>query len=604
MRESIIEVLKTLGEAIVLVILVMFLFLQNWRSTLIPAITIPVSLIGTFAFVKLLRLLDQHADALRHRARHRHRRRRRDRRDREHRAAHARVREERARRRRVDAMREVFCAVVVIGIVLVAVFVPVAFFPGTTGRLYQQFSLTIAFAVVLSVFNAVTFTPALSALLLDKETPRARPVLHGREPRHRRRHERLRARACAARCGCELVDARCCSSLALGATWLDLSARCPSSFVPDEDEGYFITIVQAPAGASLEYTTNIAKQAEQIILQAAGHRRRCSRCGLQLQRRGAEQRPDVRAAEGLRGARGRRALARRGARIACAGQLFGIPGALVIPFAPPAIQGLSAFGGFQFEVLDQIGRRHHRAWRTSRSRWRAQATSRGRVAGLFSQLHAPTIRSSSSTIDRDRARSLGLPMREVTDALQVLLGSQYVNDFDFNNRAYRVYVQARPAVPRAAGRPAAALRARAERRTWCRSTAVVRAERDDGAAGHQPLQPVPLGGDHRRRRAGRELGPGARRTMEQIARETLPPGFDFAWAGQSLEEIKAGSQAVYLFALSDPARLPGAGGAVRELGAAVHHPARRAARGVRRARARSCCAGSPTTCSARSGWSC
>ncbi|MCR4374424.1 MAG: efflux RND transporter permease subunit, partial [Acidobacteria bacterium] len=168
-RESIVEVLKTLVEAILLVILVMFLFLQNWRSTLIPAITIPVSLIGTFAFVKVFGfsintltlfgivlatgiVVDDAIVVI------------------ENIERHMREYGKTARRAALDAMREVFSAVVVIGIVLVAVFVPVAFFPGTTGRMYQQFSLTIAFAVVLSVVNAITFTPALSALLLDKES--------------------------------------------------------------------------------------------------------------------------------------------------------------------------------------------------------------------------------------------------------------------------------------------------------------------------------------------------------------------------------------------------------------------------------------------------
>src|SRR5687768_11082767 len=168
-RASIEEVLITLGEAILLVILVMFLFLQNWRSTIIPAITIPVSLIGTFAFIKLFDfsintltlfgivlatgiVVDDAIVVI------------------ENIERHMSEYKKGARQASHDAMREVFSAVVVIGIVLVAVFVPVAFFPGTTGRLYQQFSLTIAFAVVLSVFNAVTLTPALSALLLDRET--------------------------------------------------------------------------------------------------------------------------------------------------------------------------------------------------------------------------------------------------------------------------------------------------------------------------------------------------------------------------------------------------------------------------------------------------
>ena len=180
------------------------------------------------------------------------------------------------------------------------------------------------------------------------------------------------------------------------------------------------------------------------------------------------------------------------------GPLFGIPGGMVVPFAPPAIQGLSVFGGFQFEVLDQIRRRHHRPGRGDAARWSAQGNQSGRVAGLFSSFRADDPQLVVN-IDRDRARSLGLPMREVTDALQVFLGSQYVNDFDFNNRAYRVYVQADQRF-RADPGDLGQLYARARQRRDGAARHRRAAERDDGAAGHQPLQPVPLGGDHRRRR--------------------------------------------------------------------------------------------------------
>ena len=161
--------LKTLVEAIALVVLVIFVFLQTWRSTIIPAITIPVSLIGAFAFVKLMGfsintltlfgiilatgiVVDDAIVVIENIERH----------IQEYKVS--------ARKAASDAMREVFGAVVATGLVLIAVFVPVAFFPGTTGRLYAQFSMTIAFAVALSVFNAVTLTPALSALLLDRES--------------------------------------------------------------------------------------------------------------------------------------------------------------------------------------------------------------------------------------------------------------------------------------------------------------------------------------------------------------------------------------------------------------------------------------------------
>ncbi|PYQ47839.1 MAG: hydrophobe/amphiphile efflux-1 family RND transporter, partial [Acidobacteria bacterium] len=262
-RESIKEVLVTLVEAIILVILVMFLFLQNWRTTLIPAITIPVSLVGTFAFVKLFNfsintltlfgivlatgiVVDDAIVVIENIERH--------------------MREEKksAHLAAIDAMREVFGAVVVIGLVLVAVFVPVAFFPGTTGRLYQQFSLTIAFAVVLSVFNAVTFTPALAAVLLEKQSH-----THGRFFSGVNRaieagtkgYVGLLHRALGLR---PLMLGLFALGL-LGTWWLFKTV--PSAFVPDEDEGYFITVVQAPAGASLGYTTDICKKSEEILFK-------------------------------------------------------------------------------------------------------------------------------------------------------------------------------------------------------------------------------------------------------------------------------------------------------------------------------------------------
>ena len=197
---SIAEVLKTLVEAIILVVLVIFVFLQTWRSTLIPAITIPVSLIGAFAFVKLMGfsintltlfgiilatgiVVDDAIVVIENIERH----------IQEYKVS--------ARKAASDAMREVLGAVVATGLVLIAVFVPVAFFPGTTGRLYAQFSITIAFAVALSVFNAVTLTPALSALLLDRTTPSQEPVLRAVRAHHRCRdavlRRRARGRACA-----------------------------------------------------------------------------------------------------------------------------------------------------------------------------------------------------------------------------------------------------------------------------------------------------------------------------------------------------------------------------------------------------------------------
>jgi hydrophobic/amphiphilic exporter-1 (mainly G- bacteria), HAE1 family len=540
-RQSIVEVLKTLAEAIGLVILVMFVFLQKWRSTIIPAVTIPVSLVGTFAFVKLFdfsintltlfgivlatgMVVDDAIVVIENIERH--------------------IREfgKSAHDAAVDAMREVFSAVVVIGVVLVSVFVPVAFFPGTTGRMYQQFSLTIAFAVVLSVFNAVTFTPALSALLLEKEShtsgrffTRVNRVIDGGTTFY---VETLR-KVLRWRRGMLALFA-----LGLVAAW-GIFQLVPSAFVPEEDEGYFITILQAPPGASLPYTDGIARKAEQILLaqpevaavfSVAGFSFSGSapNQGLMFVRlKDYEQRRDP-----------AHSLSAVLARIR--GQLLSIPGALVIAVAPPSIQGLSTFGGFQFEVLDESGGEIAGLASTTQQVIQDGYQS-GKVTGLYSSFTANDPQLLVD-IDRDRARSFGLPIGEITDALAVLLGSDYVNDFDFNNRAYRVYVQADEpfrSQPSALGR----YYVRTDKGEMVPLSAVVSTTETTAPSviSHFNL--------FRSAEISGSAVPGtssgqALRTMEEIAQKSLPSGFGFAWAGQSLEEIKAGSQAAFIFALS------------------------------------------------------
>ena len=540
-RESIIEVLKTLAEAIGLVVLVMFIFLQNWRSTIIPAVTIPVSLVGTFAFVKLFGfsintltlfgivlatgiVVDDAIVVIENVERH--------------------MREEKkpARLAAIDAMREVFGAVVVIGVVLVAVFLPIAFFPGTTGRMYQQFSLTITFAVILSVFNAVTFTPALAALLLDQQ-----PHSKGRFFRGVDRviesstsfYVRVVRGALRWRLAMLVVFV-----VGLAATWW-VYRVVPGSFVPNEDEGYLMTIVQAPAGASIEYTTNIMKQAEQVyfaqdevaaVFSVAGFSfsGAASNSGLMFVRlKDFDER--VGPAHSLTTVINR-----------LMGPLMGIPGALVIPVAPPPIQGLSAFGGFQFEVLDATGGDISQLAAVTQQLAMAGNAS-GRVTGLFSGFTANDPQLVVE-IDRDRARSLGLPIREVTDALGVLLGSQYVNDFDFNNRAYRVYVQGDQQF-RAKPTDLKQYYARASNGDMVPLSTVVKVSETTAPAviNHFNL--------FRSTEITGSALPGvssgdALNEMERLAGQTLPSGFTFAWAGLSLEEIKSGSQAAYLFALS------------------------------------------------------
>jgi HAE1 family hydrophobic/amphiphilic exporter-1 len=541
-QESINEVLKTLAIAVALVVLVMFLFLQSWRATLIPTITLPVSLIGAFAFVHLLGfsintltlfaivlatgiVVDDAIVVIENIERH--------------------IQEYRkgAAEAAADAMGEVFSAVIATALVLIAVFVPVAFFPGTTGRLYQQFALTIAFAVAISAFNALTLTPALSALLL-KHSQHGKGaffrgvegLIHGGTGLYIRTVRGLMR----VRWAMVVVFAGL-----LGATYF-VYTRLPQSFFPEEDPGYLMTIVQAPAGASLQYTANVTKEAEGILAKVPEVEAVFSVAGFSF----AGSAPN----QGLIFAKLKEFDQRPGdehrlpailARLR--GQLFGIQNAFVIPFAPPSIQGLGQFGGFTFEVLDQGGGTNIQNLAGATFGIIGAAQQSQRVTGLFSSFTANDPQLAVD-IDREKARSLGLPISEITNAMQIYLGSAYVNDFDFNNRAYRVYVQADKqfrADPKALGQYYA--RTNSGQMVPLASVVRVRETTAPQVISHFNL--------FRSAEIAGSAAPGfssgqAIQEMERLAGQALPQGFGYAWSGISLEEIKAGRQSAYIFGIA------------------------------------------------------
>ncbi len=539
---SIVEVLKTLVEAIILVVLVIFVFLQSWRSTLIPAITIPVSLIGAFAFVKLMGfsintltlfgiilatgiVVDDAIVVIENIERH----------IQEYKVS--------ARKAASDAMREVLGAVVATGLVLIAVFVPVAFFPGTTGRMYAQFSITIAFAVALSVFNAVTLTPALSALLLDRTS------------HHKSRFFAPFERLIDLGTRFYVAVLRSCLRWrwavvvvfvgTLGLTWW-VYRTVPQAFIPEEDPGYFIIQVQGPAGASLEYTGQIAKRAEDIILKDPDVMALFSIMGFSFSGAASNQ--------GLMFVRLKPFAERIGdehsvqavlGRIS--GPLFGIPGAIVVGFTPPAIQGLSRFGGFEFQVLDQSGGDITRLAQATQAIAGAGNQSPKLRPGLFSPFTAndPQLQV---TIDRERALALGLPLGEITSALQIFLGSQYVNDFEFNNRAYRVYVQADQDF-RSNPQALRQLYARTRTGDMVPLEQVVRMQETTAPQVINHFNLFRSASINGSAAAGVSSGE-ALSEMERLADANLPEGMSYAWSGISLEESKAGRQSFLIFGLA------------------------------------------------------
>ncbi len=537
--DSIHEVLKTLVEAIIFVMIVMFVFLQDWRSTLIPAVTIPVSLVGAFAFIKLLNfsintltlfgivlatglVVDDAIVVIENIQRH--------------------MSEERsdAHIAASKAMGEVTGAVVATSLVLVAVFVPVAFFPGTTGLLYQQFSLTIAFAIGISAFNSLTFTPSLSALLLRPETGKKNIFFRAVE------HVIHRGTAYYVYSAKKAIGLRYLVLIVffagLAATYV-VYKMVPTGFVPDEDQGWFMITVQAPQGASVEYTSKAMRQVEAVVAKEKDIIGAFTVVGFSFSGSGANKGMVFLNLANIDQRKGEQnsatAIVNR-----IRGPLMQLTDVQAFPFLPPSIAGISSFGGFTFEVQDEGGNSVEQLYNVTQDLVR-EGNSRKDLSGLFSAFTANDPQFVVN-IDRAKARSLQVPIDQISDALQVYMGSAYVNDFDFNNRAYRVYVQADQSFRR---------QPRDRRQFYVRSYTNDMIPLDNVVNITESTSPQVITHYNLFRSAEIDgsAGPGyssgqAIAAMDTVAKK-LPLGFNYTWSGLSLEEIKSGSQSALLFGL-------------------------------------------------------
>ncbi len=539
--ESIRDVLITLLQAIALVIIVIYVFLQDWRSTFIPAITIPVSLIGTFVFVKLLGfsintltlfgitlatglVVDDAIVVIENVERHIV-----EGITEPHNAASV-------------AMKEVAGAVIATSLVLVAVFVPVALFPGTTGILFRQFALTIAFSVSISAFNALTLTPALSAIFLGKHRERAKgrffKLFNDAFNAGTSFYQSTVRRA---------LDWRLASLLVffalLGCTYW-VYQRVPRAFIPEDDQGYLMFIVQAPQGASLTYTRDVCGKAEEVISRDPEIDGVFTVVGFGAAGSASNQAmlyANLRPFENRKGAVHTAAAAITRLR----SSLSAVSGAIVVPFNPPAVFGLGQFGGFQFE-LEDLGRNSLQSIAETANKLAAQGNASKDIVGLFTSFTANDPQYLVR-IDREKAKSLQVPLSQITDALQVYMGSVYVNDFDFNNRSYRVYVQAD-----------SQFRSQPKdiRQYYLRSDTGKMISLDNLVAVEQTANPQVIPHYNLFRSAeingaaapGHSSGEGIA-AMEGLARKVLPNGMAFEWSGLSLEEIESGGKALVLFAL-------------------------------------------------------
>lgn len=542
-EQSLTEVVWTLIQAVALVVLVIFVFLQDWRTTVIPAITIPVALIGTFAIVKIFdfsinsltlfgltlatgMVVD---DAIV-------------------------VVEDIARkiqdlgmtpaRAAIESMRELTGAVIATSLVLMAVFIPVAFFPGTTGALYRQFALTIAFAIALSTFNALTLTPTLSGLLLRSKPP-VGGWLGAIFARFNRFLDWLRA---TYRGTLELLNAvkplvlAAFVALLVVTGWLYRSV--PSAFLPDEDQGYFITLVGAPEGVSINYTSNVMRQVEEEILAMPGVRATFAVGGFGFSgstvNNGvifttlvpwAEREPGQSAP-------------------ALIGQLFGkfsqITEARVFPVNPPAIQGLGQFGGFQYQLQDRQGNLSLATLVAKMDDLLATANQHPNLQNVFSTYSAATPQLLIN-VNRDRAKALDVDVDDVFDTLQTYLGSRYVNDFTQGQRTYRVYVQADEQFRSDPGDiPKLYVRSGQDEMIPLGNLIDIAP-----ATGAQTINHYNL---YRAIEVNGAAAPGvssgvALQAMQEVSAQMLPPSMGYEWSGSSLEEIESGNQAPIIFGL-------------------------------------------------------
>ncbi len=557
-RESIMEVLSTLVAAIVIVIAVIFLFLLDWRATIIPAVTIPVSLIGTFAFVKAFGfsinsltlfgitlatglVVDDAIVVIENVQRHMHM---------EHSDPH---------RATSRAMGEVTSAVIATSLVLIAVFVPVSFFPGTTGILYRQFSLTIAFSIAISAFNALTLSPALSALFLrgEEHRPRQLDFLHIRLISHifaafihgadslvswtGNTYARIVRRGLKLRYVLVVLF-----FVGLAAT-VKIYRAVPTGFIPQEDQGYFMVVVQAPPGSSLAYTTRLAEKGAAIIGQNPDVAGLFSVAGFSLSGSAANSGlmfVSTKIALGDKKGNGTAdILASISPKLS---QLLFVPnGGLVAAFQPPAVQGVGSFGGFQFMLQDQgsntlsdLDRVAHQIVGASHAR--------NDLTGLITTFSANDPQELV-TVDREKAKAMGVSIAQVAATLNVFMGSEYINDFDFNNRTYRVYVQAdEPFRMQASDLHSYYVRSDSGRMIPLDNLVSVAEDAGPPVITHYNLfRAVEIDGS-----AARGYSSGqALLAMDHLAHQIMMPGMAYEWTGLTLDELESSGETIVIFGL-------------------------------------------------------
>lgn len=549
-RASIEAVVHTLLEAVALVVLVVILFLQTWRASIIPLIAVPVSIIGTFAvmhvfgfsinaltlFGLVLAIGIVVDDAI--------------------------VVVENVERNieqgltpkdaAYQAMQEVTGPIIAIALVLIAVFVPLAFITGLTGQFYKQFALTVAISTVISAFNSLTLSPALAAVLLKSHDAPKDALTRGMDRVlgwFFQRFNRFFHRSSEAYGhGVKGVISRraivMVGYVALIGVTFGLFKAVPGGFVPGQDKQYLVGFAQLPDGATLDRTEEVIRRMGDIALKLPGVESAVAFPGLSINGFTNSSNSGI-VFVTLKPFEERKTANLSAGAIAAQlnGKFSAIQEAFIAMFPPPPVAGLGTIGGFKLQIEDRAGLGYD-ALNDATKAFIAKAQTAPQLAGLFSsyQVNVPQLYAD---IDRTRARQLGVPVTSVFDTMQIYLGSLYVNDFNKFGRTYSVRVQA-DAKFRARADDVGLLKVRSDTGEMVPLSALLKIKESAGperAMRYNGFLTADLNGGAA---PGYSTGQ-AQAAVEKLAAETFPKGIAFEWTDLTYQEIIAGNSSLIVF---------------------------------------------------------
>lgn len=541
---SIEKVVHTLVEAFILVGLVVFIFLGDWRSTIIPALAVPVSLIGTFMFMQFfgitLNLITLFAlvlaigvvvdDAIVVIE-----------------AVHAKMEEDHLSPRKATkkAMREISGAIIAITFLMAAVFVPVAFMSGPVGLFYRQFSITMATAIILSGVVALTLTPALCAIILKnnhgkvrKKTPvnRFLDAFNTRFNRSADKYQSFLGR---------VVNRRVFTFgtlIAFSVGTFFLSKVVPSGFIPNEDQGMFYAIIQTPPGSSLERTNQVAERLQKIAEHVEGVQSVSALAGYEILTEGTGANAGT-CLINLKSWEHRKHSVQE-IITELEEKAKDITGANIEFFQPPAVPGYGAAGGFELRLLDKAGTGDFKKMEKANNDFVRELSRRPELSSVFS-FYSASFPQYMLRVDNDLAQQKGVSIDNAMNTLSTLVGSNYEISFIQFGRQYKVIVQASPQY-RALPDDILKLYVKNDKEEMVPFSAFMKMEKVYGLSEitrHNMYNSSEISGSAA---PGHSSGE-AIKVINEVAEKTLPRGFGIDWAGISKDEVAQGNQAVYIF---------------------------------------------------------